>query len=112
MSGQTVAQFLTRWLEDSAKPAIRPSTYRSYEQMVRIHLIPGLGRHLLVKLTPQHVQAYLNTKLHAGLATRTVQYQHAILRRALGQAERWKLVPHNVAKLVTPPRVERPEIVP
>ena len=107
---QTVGQFLTRWLEDSAKPCIRPSTYRSYEQMVRVHLIPGLGRHPLSKLTPQHVQEYLNAKLASGLAAHTVRYQHAILRRVLGQAERWKLVPHNVAKLVTPPRVERPDI--
>jgi integrase len=51
-------------------------------------------------------------KLAAGLSPRTVQYHHAILRRALGQAHRWGLVSRNVAKLVDPPRVRRPEIRP
>lgn len=109
---QTVGQFLTHWLENVAKPGIRPSTYRSYEQMIRCHLIPGIGHHVLTKLTPHHVQAYLNGKLTSGQSPRTVQYQHAILRRALGQAERWNQIPRNVAKLVTPPRVARPEIIP
>ena len=44
---QTVAQFLKRWLKDVAKPSVRPKTLRSYEQMVRVHLIPSLGRHQL-----------------------------------------------------------------
>ena len=46
----------------------------------------------------------------AGLSPRTVQYIHAVLRLALAQAERWGLIPKNVARLVTPPRVRRPEV--
>src|SRR5207248_2376455 len=40
----------------------------------------------------------------------TVQYLRAVLRRALGQALRWGLVSRNVATLVDPPHVERPEL--
>jgi integrase len=40
-----------------------------------------------------------------------VQYLHAVLRRALGQALKWNLVPRNAARLVDPPRVERPEML-
>jgi hypothetical protein len=36
-----------------------------------------------------------------------VAYNRAVLRQALGQAERWGLVTRNVAKLVEPPRVPR-----
>src|SRR5208283_1084710 len=39
---QTVAEFLTAWLEDTVKPSVRPKTYRSYEQMVRCHLVKNL----------------------------------------------------------------------
>ena len=46
------------------------------------------------------------------LTPRTVQYIHAVLRRALNQAMRWGLVSRNVATLVTPPRVTRQEIQP
>ena len=43
-SRQTVAQFLAHWLEDVARPTVRASTYRHYEQMLRIHIVPELGR--------------------------------------------------------------------
>ncbi|MGH2363441.1 MAG: tyrosine-type recombinase/integrase, partial [Chloroflexota bacterium] len=40
---QTVGQFLTDWLEHSARPTIRPTTYRGYEEKIRVHQNPGLG---------------------------------------------------------------------
>lgn len=109
---QTVGRFLDRWLNESAKPTIRPRTYTSYAQLIRLHLAPELGRISLAKLSPQEVQEFLNRKLAAGLSPRTVQYLHAVLRRALNQAVKWGLVPRNVATLVDPPRVRREEVRP
>lgn len=109
---QTVEQFLTKWLEDTAKPTLRPSTYTGYEVLVRVHIIPALGRIQLQQLSPQHVQAFLKQKRESGLANRTVQYMHAVLRRALGQAVKWGAVPRNVATLVDPPRVQHTEVQP
>lgn len=106
---QTVAQFLHRWLEDSARPAVRPKTFESYSQLVKLYLAPDLGNIPLAKLTPQHVQKCLNDRLTSGLSARTVQYIHAVLRRALNQALRWGMVSRNVATLVTPPKLRRPE---
>src|SRR6266511_6114347 len=83
---ETVGEFLTTWLENSAKTTVRPSTFASYASYVRGHLIPGLGRIRLARLTPQQVQTFLNGKVADGLTPRSVQYIRAILRRALGQA--------------------------
>ncbi len=104
--------FLRHWLDDTARPTLRASTYSSYDDILRLHLIPGLGRIALAKLSPGDVQQFLNAKLESGLSPRRVQYLHAVLRRALGMAERWGLVSRNVAKLVDPPRVPRHEIEP
>ena len=41
---QTLKQFLTDWLENTVKPKNKQLTYRSYEWIIRIHLIPGLGK--------------------------------------------------------------------
>lgn len=109
---QTVKQFLEHWLEHVAKPALRPRSYASYSQLLRLYILPELGRYPLAKLTPQHVQAFLNARVNSGLAPRTVEYIHAVLRSALGQAERWGLVSRNVARLVAPPKVESPEAKP
>lgn len=109
---QTVSAFLEWWLAEVVENTVRPSTAVSYATKVRKHIAPEIGHVPLTKLGPADVQALLNRKLAAGQSARSVQYIHAILRRSLGQAERWGLVPRNVAKLVDPPRVVRPEIVP
>ena len=109
---QTVAQFLDRWLTDVVVGSVRPRTLRSYQDAVRLHLNPALGRHRIEKLTPDHVQAMLRQKSDAGLSPKTVQNIRGILRRALGQAESWGLVGRNVAKLTVAPRGEKHEIEP
>jgi hypothetical protein len=49
---RTVGQYLERWLEESARRRLRPKTYRGYEQLIRLHLVPELGRVRLSKLGP------------------------------------------------------------
>lgn len=101
----TVAKFLKGWLADTVEPSdLADSTKASYADIVDRHLIPKLGQTRLNKLAPQHVQSLLNALRGAGYSPRTVQYVHAVLRRALGQAERWGLVTRNVARLVDVPR--------
>ncbi|MCC7103663.1 MAG: site-specific integrase [Chloroflexi bacterium] len=108
----TVRDYLSRWLDDAAKPKVRPRTFESYSMIVNRHLIPSLGRVPLAKLSPVDAQRYLNAKLESGLSAKTVANHRAVLRRALGQALKWGLVARNVATLVDPPRVERHEVEP
>lgn len=109
---QTVRVFLERWLEVSARPRVRPSTYTSYEGHIRLHLVPALGRIKLSKLSPQDVQAFMNQKVKEGLAPRTVRSIRATLRVALGQAVKWGELPRNVAELADSPRIPHHEIRP
>jgi integrase len=109
---QTVEAFLIDWLENVARPRVRSSTHTRYVGYVRGQIIPALGRHQLDKLTPQHIQAFLNERSKTGLAPRTVQYFRAILRSALDQALRWGLVSRNVATLAEPPRSVHKQIDP
>jgi|DewCreStandDraft_2_1066082.scaffolds.fasta_scaffold00007_366 integrase len=103
----TVGDFLKRWLEEVARPSVRPSTYVGYRNAVINHLIPALGKLPLEKLTPQEVQRLLNDRAQIGLSPRTVQLIRAVLRRALGQAVKWRLLAYNAAQLVDPPRQRR-----
>ncbi|MCE7927202.1 MAG: site-specific integrase [Chloroflexi bacterium CFX7] len=108
----TTGAFLDQWLRDSAAPALRPRTHESYAMIVRVHLKPAIGHIPLLKLSPADVQAYMASKRADGLSARTTQYHHSVLRRALHIAEAWGAVPRNVARLATPPRVERGEVSP
>src|ERR1700676_357357 len=47
---QTVSQFLTRWL-DEKRTRLRPRAWTTYEQAVRLHLVPGIGKMALARLT-------------------------------------------------------------
>ncbi len=107
---QTLAQFLDRWLSESVKATVRPRTYSSYSDLVRLHIKPALGKTPLARVTPQQIQSLLNSKLEQKLSPSTVKYIHAVLRRALGQALKWGLVSRNAAALVDPPRVRREEV--
>ena len=75
---QTVGRFLDDWLENTAKPALRPKTHHSYAQLARLYVKPALGHHQLAKLAPQHVQRMMADMTAAGLSPRTVHYTRAV----------------------------------
>lgn len=109
---QTLGEFLTFWLEEVAKPRIRPRTYQLYRGMVHLHLIPAIGHVPLGKLTPAHLNKLRNEKLASGLSASTVTGILRVLSSALSEAERWQLVTRNVARLVDAPRPARGEVQP
>jgi integrase len=108
---QTLEQYLKDWLVVH-KEKIRPRTYVRYEGLVRLHLLPDLGKTPLQKLTGQQLER-LYTKLHtSGLAAATVGSIHNMLHTALDRAIRLGLITRNVTELVSPPRKEHKEMRP
>jgi len=107
---QTLKQYLEHWLEDACKPTVKLLTYDKYHIMVHYHLIPALGDVPLQKLTPEMLQKFYRQKLDEGKMPGTVVVIHAVLRRALENAVKSGLIARNIAKLVTPPRIERHEM--
>jgi integrase len=106
---QTVAQYLSAWL-DTIKPTVGVGTWKRYEEIVRLHLIPAIGSQSLAKLSPQSVQALYAAKLEAGLSTTTVHHIHAALHLALESAVSLDLVARNVTNRVTAPKMRRHEM--
>ena len=76
---------------------------------MRTYIVPSLGHIKLNALTPAHVQRFYREKLDSGLAPRTVQYLHTLLRKALKQAVKWGLIPRNVTDAVDAPRPAKKE---
>jgi integrase len=109
---QTVGEYLGQWLEYLIKDTVRQSTFERYEQLVRLHINPTLGRLKLKALAPSYVQGLYREKLDSGLSSSTVQKIHTILHKALDQAVRWSLVSHNPTEVVKAPRPAPEEIRP
>jgi len=98
-----LAKYLDRWLDAVKPPRLRMSTWRGYESWTRGKLIPALGHHPLVALTPSDVEKFLTDEIAAGLAPRSASHMRAILRAALAQAVRDGLILRNVAQLAKLP---------
>lgn len=67
----SLAKYLKRWLED-IQDTVSPRTWERYEQNVRLHIVPELGRMKLASLTAANVRGLLQRKRASGLAPRTV----------------------------------------
>ena len=99
----TVEQFLKQWLE-SVRPSLEESTFVRYEQYVRLHTVPRLGRVRLTRLSPHHLQELYAERLEDGLSPTTVNHLHACIHSALERGVRWGMIPRNVSDLVDPPK--------
>jgi integrase len=108
-------EFLQRWLEDM-RSRVSPKTWERYGLAVRRHIIPYLGERLLKKLEPLDLTALYTHLLEGGrskggaLSARSVRHTHVILRGALRQAVKWRLLTRDPSDAVSPPRPKRPEM--
>ena len=103
----TVEDWLTRWLGTQQPPATKPKTYTAYENQTRLHLIPAFGKRPLVKLQPQEIREFMQTKAQAGFSGKSIRHFRATLRAALNVAVNDGLVARNVAALAKPPNMEK-----
>lgn len=107
----TVATFLDRWLE-ATKSRVAPRTYDRYSEIVRLHILPSLGRVQLGKLRPLQLEDLYQRLEANGLSRQTILHVHRVLFTALKQGVRWQLVTRNVAEAVSPPRPVRRHVAP
>ena len=81
----TVEKWLNHWVETIIKPKRAPMTYRSYEQTIRLHIVPHVGTKRLDKLTADDIR-----KAYTQIQNRSPRFAlsaHQVLRRSLKQAK-------------------------
>jgi integrase len=129
----TIAAYLTYWLAEVIGPNREANTYSHYELMARLHIIPGIGKRRIDKLTVRETQAWLN-KLPGNCqccaqakdakrkqprccaigeccedypSRRVIEAARGTLRAALSNAMREELISRNVAELVKLPKARK-----
>jgi integrase len=105
----TIKAFLERWLTVNLPGSVSESTEDDYNDTVRLHLVPALGRKRLTKLTVIDLDKLWKAKREAGYSANSIRIMRTVLRKAIGQAEREGIVPRNVAALSSAPRVRAKE---
>jgi integrase len=102
---------LERYLDEVAAASVRPSSLRRYRQELRLYIAPALGKVPLDKLKPSQVSDFYRSQL-LHLSPGSVRRLHALLRRSLGVAVRWQLIPWNPVTAVDPPSLTSVEVHP
>ena len=112
MQRDSLGGFLDRWLPTLRAKGRSEATLESYAWLIKKHITPEIGTVPLTKLNQRDLNDFMQRKLESGLSARTVAYCHAVIRSALGKAEKDGLVGRNVAKLAEPPRQQAASIEP
>ena len=119
----TVAEWLRTWFALYAKPNIRPTTARSYQGSIELHIIPRIGCIKLNKLTGRDIQKLYkdlmeNGRLRKaqkskqpGLSSTTVRGIHMMLHNALDRAVKERLILRNPTEDCIIPKVQKQEMI-
>jgi integrase len=100
------------WLP-TVKSQVKPTTWASYDRMLRLHVLPVLGDRPLHKLTSTLLNAlyadlmesgYKKESRGGGLHPKTVRHIHSTLHKVLGDAIDAGLLTVNPADRAKPPR--------
>jgi integrase len=103
-SRTTTATFLLLWCGEVLPGTVKDRTADGYRDILERYVIPAIGSVRLLDLRPEHVHRMLRSLEEGGLSVSTRRLARTVLRRALAHAERWELVPRNVAALIDAPR--------
>ncbi len=106
----TLNEYLDRWFTNAARPKLRDKSYRSYESLLRRYVRPSIGERILSAITPLDVQSAYQKMIDRGLSARTVRYTHSVLRSAIRQAIRWRLLAQDPTDGAQLPRLRRREM--
>lgn len=117
-SGQSLDKYLNDWLL-SVEATIALKTYSRYEEIIKLHIIPALGKIELQKLNGLHLESYYNQARisgrldgKGGLCGQTLLHHHRVLAKAMKRAERLKLRSGNPCLDIDAPKAIHHEIVP
>ncbi|HEY5483448.1 MAG TPA: hypothetical protein VIK31_06495, partial [Propionibacteriaceae bacterium] len=92
----TTGTFIVDWLKRQ-QARVRATTFRTFTFQVERLLLPQVGSIPLRRLRASHVEAMMAA--FPGMSPHTVAGARSVLRRALADAERDRLITHNPAAL-------------
>jgi integrase len=101
-----VVQYWRPYLE---RKNIKPSTRSSYESALAVHVVPLLGDKRMRDIVPLHIENLSQTKLKAGLSSKTVRNLVGLLQGIFSLAEDNDLILKSPVRNKHKPSVRRRE---
>lgn len=105
----TFDNFSKLWIDSYAKTKTKPSTLRSYQDIIKNHLTPAMGDYLLTEINTAMLQRYVAIRLD-DVKPKTVINELVPMKRMFKHAVTWGYLKVNPAEYVERPRVEYEEM--
>ena len=109
----TLQEYALLWIENYIRPTRKPGTYRRYEEILRLYVVPELGKKPLDKITRADVKRFLLGLHKAGSSRSTIALCRDVMSGALGQAIDDELINVNpVSGVLKSLKLERAKRIP
>ena len=105
----TFKGFAELWLTSYARTKTKPSTLRSYQDIIKNHLIPAFGDFLLTDITTGMLQGYVAKRLEK-VKPKTVVNELVPLKEMFQHSVRWGYLKVNPGEHIERPRIEKEEM--
>ena len=82
----TLADWMERWMEDELLGSVKESSWQTYRNLLKRHLLPRLGGYALTQLTPKVIHDFVKELESSELAESTVRGVYRLLSSAMRYA--------------------------
>ena len=115
----TLSEWLNKWMTNYKKLTLKRTTWELYNILIEKHIKPEIGGIKLSKLQTGHIQGLYSKKSQEGsradnrpgsLSPKSIRHIHTVIRSALEQALRERLISINPADAAVLPRNYRKEM--
>jgi len=97
------------WRPYLDRKQVKPSTKRSYDCELRVHILPALGAIRIANVSPLHIERLLQSRLEGGSSPKTVRNLVGLLQSIFSVAVDNDLIPRSPVRDRHKPRVTRCE---
>jgi integrase len=97
------------WRPYLERKQVKPSTRRSYESALQLHIVPKLGSLRLTDISPLHIESLVTSKLERGSSQKTVRNLVGLLQGIFSLAVDNDLIPRSPVRDRHKPQVTRQE---
>lgn len=110
-------EWLNIWLANYVKTSVKSRTYERYSQIVRTHIVEGIGEHEINAFTPVVLQTYVvdllnsgNAKSGKGLSANSVNTVISIIQNSLKTAYLVGVAQEYIANKIKRPKVQEKKV--
>ena len=101
--------FADKWLEQYARPYVKPSTFRTYKNTINHHLIPVFKGFWLADITSDKIQGFIANALKTH-SPKTVNNTLILMKTMFKYARRWKHIRESPAQDIDNAPLEHKEM--